>query len=237
MKPKNEALNPESKNSLWVINIMTGFFDGFIFSFFSCVIAFSFFKNQLTLLPYISLIVGFLGGCMYGLSRFFGEKAEILHHHPELSKKEIEKEYALLQHIGIENQLNDEMQEKMKEERELWLKEVLENNLGWEKENNLRALKSGLLTGFGFFIAAGIIAIYIKILLHSGHIQATLSLSQYIFICCVPLFILILFSIFKARYIQKSILSESIKVILYSITIFIIALLLYIFIEKMKQSG
>jgi VIT1/CCC1 family predicted Fe2+/Mn2+ transporter len=96
--------------------------------------------------------VALIGGFAYGAARFFGEREEIKHNHPQLAFHEAEKEAELMNAIGIDTELTSDMQAQMEQERKMWLNEVEDNEMGWEHYDESRALKSGVQTAFGFFI-------------------------------------------------------------------------------------
>ena len=104
----------------------------------------------------VGIIVALAGALVFGLARFFGEREEIKHNHPQMAADEAMKETALMNAIGIDKELTLEMQTQMEQERALWLKEVQDNDMGWELYDNKRAIRSGMQTGFGF-LAGGIL--------------------------------------------------------------------------------
>ena len=232
VKYQSKHMQQNTKSSLGLVNIITGLSDGFILVYMVGIIAFPIFYEQLIYIFWIALAVAIIGGIIYGLSRYFGEINEIKHHHPELSKTEIEKEYALLKHIGIEDQLNDEMQLKMQEERELWLKEVIENDLGWEKENKKRAMKSGIQTGIGFFLAGLISLICILVILVQFY---SLGLSGLVFwMILVPILFLFILGGLKAKFLGKSFWRGATISLIYGLVMIVIAILIALFIIKMQ---
>lgn len=140
------------KNNLSRINFTTGISDGLILPFAFCIIAFAHLGHTPWKLPGIGFLVAFAGAIVFGLARFWGEREEIKHNHPEMAVEEAKEETALMNAIGIAKELTLEMQAQMEEERAQWLKEVQENDMGWEHYDNTRALKSGLQTGLGFLV-------------------------------------------------------------------------------------
>jgi|GEM_PF-1042534 len=227
-------MNQNPQHPLGIINFITGIFDGFILSSMTCILAFPFFKDTPIFIPLTGFIVSILGALIYGFSRYFGEINEIEHHHPELSKAEIEKEYALLKHIGIEDQLNDEMQLKMEEERILWLNEVVEYNLGWETENKERAKKSGFQTGLGF-LSAGLISVICVFLMLPFSDFNEFPLKEALLFWIIPLLLLFIFGGIKARYLGKSFWKGSFRSTAYGIVMFGIAIFVALFIIKIKS--
>ena len=221
-----------SQSSLALVNIITGLSDGFILVYMVGIISFPIFYEQLIYIFWIGLAVAVLGGIIYGLARYFSEISEIKHHHPDLSSAEIDKEFALLKHIGIEDQLNAEMQLKMQEERELWLKEVIENDLGWETGNKKRALKSGFQTGIGFFLA-GLISLSFILLIPVQFYS--LGLSGLVFwMILVPILFLFILGGVKAKFLGKNIWKGATISLIYGLVMIGISILIALFIIKMQ---
>jgi VIT1/CCC1 family predicted Fe2+/Mn2+ transporter len=140
------------KNSLFPINFTTGISDGLTLPFVACMIAFPFLANNALPVISIGLSVTLIGTVAYGLARYFGEREEIKHNHPEIAMGEAEQEIALMNAIGIDQELTQEMQAQMEAERALWLSEVREYGMGWEEDDAARARDSGLHTAAGFFV-------------------------------------------------------------------------------------
>jgi VIT1/CCC1 family predicted Fe2+/Mn2+ transporter len=145
-----------AKNSLSLINFTAGISDGLILPFASCIIASAHFIHAPWKLFGIGFVIALAGALVFGLARFFGEREEIKHNHPQMAAAEAEKETELMNAIGIDKELTLDMQVQMEQERALWLKEVRENDMGWEQYDNKRAIRSGLQTGLGF-LAGGIL--------------------------------------------------------------------------------
>lgn len=145
-----------AKGNLSLVNFTTGISDGLILPFAFCIIAFAHLGHTPWKLSGTGILIAFAGAIVFGLARFWGEREEIKHNHPEMAVEEAREETALMNAIGIAKELTLEMQTQMEEEREQWLKEVQENDMGWERYDNTRALKSGLQTGVGF-LAGGIL--------------------------------------------------------------------------------
>jgi vacuolar iron transporter family protein len=139
-----------AKNNLSLINFTTGISDGLILPFVSCLIASLHFIEHPWKLFGVGAIVALAGAIVFGLARFWGEREEIKHNHPQLAIDDARKETELMSAIGIDKELTLEMQVQMEQERALWLKEVRENDLGWEQYDNKRAIGSGFQTGLGF---------------------------------------------------------------------------------------
>lgn len=135
--------------SLFPVNFITGVSDGLVLPFAACTIAYPHGMDTYGLIG-IGIAVTLIGGAAYGLARFFGEREEIRHHHPQIALKEAEKEAELMTAIGIDKELTSDMQARMEAERASWLKEVEENEMGWNKYDTGRAVKSGLHTASGF---------------------------------------------------------------------------------------
>jgi VIT1/CCC1 family predicted Fe2+/Mn2+ transporter len=145
-----------AKNNLSLINFATGISDGLILPFAFCIIASAHLNHTPWKLFGIGFLIAFAGAIVFGLARFLGEREEIKHNHPKMAAEEAREETALMNAIGIAKELTLEMQAQMEEERAQWLKEVQENDMGWEQYDNTRAIKSGLQTGLGF-LAGGIL--------------------------------------------------------------------------------
>lgn len=145
-----------AENNLSFINFTTGISDGLILPFAFCIIA----SAHLTSTPWklfgMGILIALTGALVFGLARFFGEREEIKHNHPEMAAEEAKEEAALMNAIGIDKELTREMQVQMEQERAQWLKEVEENDMGWEQYDRNRAMKSGLQTGLGF-LAGGVL--------------------------------------------------------------------------------
>lgn len=140
-----------NRNSLFIVNFITGISDGLILPFAACIIAYPHFAHNPVRLTAIGIAVALIGGLAYGLARFLGEREEIRHNHPQIASDDAAKEIALMTAIGIDVELTQELQTQMEQERKMWLKEVEENEMGWERYDEQRALKSGLHTASGFF--------------------------------------------------------------------------------------
>lgn len=148
-----------SKQNLFVVNFITGLSDGLLLPFAACIIACPFFIQNLWLAVLAGIAVALIGAVAFGMARFLGEKEEIHHHHPELAHAEAEEEIALMDAIGIDPQLTQDMKAKMEAERALWLKEVQEHELGWESYDPSRARKSGLQTAGGFLLGGILVSV------------------------------------------------------------------------------
>jgi VIT1/CCC1 family predicted Fe2+/Mn2+ transporter len=148
-----------AKNNLSLINFTTGVSDGLILPFAFCLITSPHFLHTPWKLFGVGIIVAFAGALVFGLARFFGEREEIKHNHPLMAADEAKKEVALMNTIGIDKELSLEMELQMEQERALWLKEVQENDMGWERYDNKRAIKSGLQTGLGFLSGGALVCL------------------------------------------------------------------------------
>jgi VIT1/CCC1 family predicted Fe2+/Mn2+ transporter len=196
----------KKKSSLPTINFFTGASDGILLPFWLCIVLFAVFQDRISVILFIGLLLSFIGAVIFGLARALGEKNEIRHHHPQLSILEGEKEQGLLQHIGIETSLRMDMKVKMEEEKALWLKEIKENNLGWEKESPERAAIAGFQTAVGFLAGACLMLLPVYVLIKSGVL--ILSPHPAVFSIIVlflwPLICLFIFSGYKSNYIGLS---------------------------------
>jgi len=194
------------KSSLSMINFLTGVSDGILLPFWLCVVIFTVFPNKISVILFIGLVISFIGAIIFGLARSLGENDEIRHHHPLLSRIEREKEQNLLQHIGIEESLRLDMKAKIDAEKSLWLKEIKENNLGWEKENPDRAALAGLQTGMGFFVGACLILIpvYILVVAVLLILDPQPAVFSVVLLFLWPLLCLFIFNSYKSKYIGLS---------------------------------
>lgn len=140
-----------SKTNLFVINFITGMSDGLILPFVACIIAYPVWPQYLF---GVNLAVSLTGGLAFGLARYWGEQAEIRHNHPQhRTKEDADKEKAFLQDLGLTEALTEEMKVLVEQDKSLWLKEIKENNLGWETYDKNRAVRSGWHTAAGFVLA------------------------------------------------------------------------------------
>lgn len=231
---KKEQKLQNNKTSITAVNIIAGIFDGFILTYMVCIIILPFLFIQPTSILWTGFAFALLVGIIYGLSRYFSEIAEIKHHHPALSQIEIEKEFALLKNIGIEDQLNIEMQTKMQEERELWLKEVIDNGLGWETTDKKRALKSGLQTGISFFVSGVISLIFVTIISYNYYGSGMFNLKNAFIVLTFPSLFLFLLGGLKARFLENNLWNGAFRSLIYGIVMIIIAICIAYFILKMK---
>lgn len=183
--------SPHGKDSLFPINFTTGIFDGLTLPFLACMVASPYMASTPASLIPVGLCVSLIGAIAYGLARYFGEREEIKHNHPEMATGEAEQEIALMNAIGIDKKLTLDMQAKMEEERALWLSEVKEYGMGWEQYDAARARESGLHTAAGFF--AGGLAVT------TGFYFVTPDWSSLVFPCYVY-FGLYLFSAWLKGY-------------------------------------
>ncbi len=143
---------PDSRStpSLFPIDFITGISDGLILPLAACIIALPF-ADERPLAPVAAgLTFALIGACAFAWALYAGEREEIGHKHPELGRAEAEKELALLQKIGIDEGLTAGMKAEMARERELWLREVQEHQLGWEQADSTRAWRGALHTALGF---------------------------------------------------------------------------------------
>lgn len=148
-----------AKGNLSLVNFTTGISDGLILPFACSIIAFAHLGHTPWKLFGLGFLVASAGALVFGLARFWGEREEIKHNHPEMAAEETREEIALMNAIGIAEELTLEMQVQMGKEREQWLKEIKENGMGWEQFDNNRARKSGLQTGLGFLTGGILVCI------------------------------------------------------------------------------
>lgn len=140
--------------SLFLVNFLTGISDGLVLPLAACIIALPFFMGQPAMLGGTGMVIGLFGALIFAWARYSGEQEEIHHKHPEHGLEEAQREINLLRHIGIDDALTEAMKTEMEQERALWLKEVQDNELGWEQQDKSRARRAALHTGLGFFAGA-----------------------------------------------------------------------------------
>ena len=158
------------QRSLFIINFITGISDGLILPWAACFIAFAAFKDEERWkVTAIGIAVSIIGALAFGLARFYGEKEEIHHRHPQLAATEAEKEAAMMRAIDIDPELSRSMLAQMEEEKELWLREIRENHMDWENYDPKRAGKSGLQTAVGFLAAGLLVCIAFSLLVIRMH--------------------------------------------------------------------
>lgn len=182
--------NEFTRSHLFLVNFLTGISDGLVLPFIACIIAYPFFREP-GLLFFTGFIVAFTGAVVFGLARYFGEREEIHHHHPQLAHEDAEREEALMRHIGIADELTEDMKNQMAAERSLWLQEVQENEMGWERQDKKRALTGAVHTGAGFLLGGILACAPVYILL----IQEAL----YYLPVMIMLLLLLAFDVLKAR--------------------------------------
>ena len=142
------------QKSLFLVNFLTGISDGLVLPLAACIIALPFFLGSPVMLTGTGLAVGLFGALVFAWARYSGEQEEIHHKHPEHGLEEAQREIDLLRHIGIDDVLTETMKTEMARERVLWLKEVQDNELGWEQQDKQRARYAALHTGLGFLAGA-----------------------------------------------------------------------------------
>jgi VIT1/CCC1 family predicted Fe2+/Mn2+ transporter len=147
------------QKSLFLVNFLTGISDGLVLPLAACIIAIPFFSGQPAMLSGTGLVTGLFGALVFAWARYSGEREEIHHKHPELGLEEAQREINLLRNIGIDDALTEAMKAEMEQERALWLKEVQDNELGWEQLDEKRARHAALHTGLGFFAGAVLVAV------------------------------------------------------------------------------
>lgn len=144
--------------SLFPVDFITGLSDGLILPLAACMIALPFAQERVLAPVVAGLAVGLAGACAFGWARYAGEREEIDHKHPQLGLEEAERELSLLKAIGIDDGLTESMKAEMARERELWLREVQEHELGWEQADDARARRGALHTATGFLTGAVLVS-------------------------------------------------------------------------------
>lgn len=137
-------------SNLFPVNFLTGMSDGLFLPFAAGIVASAMSGGRSALSLAVPALFSLGGALVYGLARYFGEREEILHHHPGLPGNELDKEQAMMQAVGIDPGLADDIRPQLEAERSLWLKEVQEHGMGWERPDKRRALRGGLHTALGF---------------------------------------------------------------------------------------
>lgn len=140
-----------TRTNLFVLNCLTGISDGLVLPFIGCIIVYPF-SREPGILFFTGAVIAFIGAVVFGLARYFGELEEIDHNHPQLALKDAEREEALMRHIGIADELTEDMKTRMAAERSLWLAEVQEHEMGWDKPDKKRAFAGAVHTGTGFLM-------------------------------------------------------------------------------------
>lgn len=140
-------------SDLVIVNYFTGIGDGLILPFITGTMVFLLTANDMLSLLILA-IAALLGAAAFGLARYFGEIAEIEHHHPVLSASEARKEQEMMNYVGIDNSLVTAINEDMSREKRDWLKEIEDNELNWDRISKTRARKGGWQTGLGYLSGA-----------------------------------------------------------------------------------
>lgn len=147
-----------NQSDLAIVNYFTGIGDGLILPFIAGTMVFLLTSNRMISLLLL-VITALLGAMAFGMARYFGEIAEIEHHHPLLSEAEARKEQEMMNYVGIDNRLVAAINEDMAREKNDWLKEIEDNELNWAQISKARARKGGWQTGFGYFSGAVLAAV------------------------------------------------------------------------------
>jgi VIT1/CCC1 family predicted Fe2+/Mn2+ transporter len=211
-----------AKNNLLLINFTTGISDGLILPFAFCVIASAHLDQTPWKLFGAGILVAFAGAIVFCLARFWGEREEIKHNHPEMAAEEAREETKLMNAIGIAKELTQEMQAQMEKERAQWLKEVQENDMGWEQYDNTRAIKSGLQTGLGF-LTGGILVCIPFAFIQEGIMRLVIA-------CIFYLVLLFIFGWVKGRLVDINPLRSAVYKTSKGLVVLILALTVLYFV-------
>jgi len=185
-----------SKSSLSAVNYIIGISDGLLLPVIPCGLMLLLLLPNAFSLSFILINIAILVGSLtYGLARFIGEKEEIKHHHPDIARQELLQDESRLKQIGIDESLVNEMMQQAGEEQALWLKEVKENEMGWDRLDTARAGKSGLQTGLGFLMG-----VYLMIL---PFFLLFLDANLIFMVILIELILLFLFGWLKGKYIYN----------------------------------
>ncbi|HET8573481.1 MAG TPA: VIT1/CCC1 transporter family protein [Edaphocola sp.] len=218
-----------NQSDLAIVNYFTGIGDGLVLPFIAGTMVFLLTTNgMLSLL--ILAVTAILGAVAFGLGRYFGEIAEIEHHHPVLSAADARKEQEMMDYVGIDHSLVRSINEDMAREKNDWLKEIKDNELNWELLSKVRARKGGWQTGLGFFSGAALaaVAFFTAIRFYPG-----LSLR---FFFCGGLFVLVLSGIaggWKANFKGRPFLKGALYSLVYSaVSLVMPAVIVYFFVTR-----
>lgn len=193
-----------ARKSLSIINFITGSSDGLKLPLAACIILIALFPGQpLHLVLGAGILVALAGAVVFGLARFLGEREEISHRHPDLAAAEEAKEEAMMAAIDIDPGLTKSMMAGMAQEKQLWLKEIRENNMGWEDYDPGRAGRSGLHTALGFFCGGCIHCCLFLYLYGVAQLPVMAGISSAI--------VFFAFGAVKARILQRNVLREGIR--------------------------
>lgn len=157
-------------SSLSLINYITGISDGLVLPIIPCLLILGYYEGSISQAVVLFSVIACFGGLVYGLARYFGEKNEIEHNHPDIANGEVEKDKVLLKKIGIEEDLITDMMQQVDREQKQWLNEIKENQMTWDSLDLSRAKISGVQTGIGFCAGSCLIATPI-FLFFAGHIN------------------------------------------------------------------
>lgn len=209
--------------SLFWVNFFTGITDGLVLPVVACILAFPFFPVRTAAIACVGIVVSILGSVAFGLARYFGELSEILHHHPRLSHDESMKEQALMRHIGIDADLSGTMGSQMDNEKQQWLEEVRENNLGWERLDKARAGYSALQTGIGFLCAGTLSQLPVSMFLKAHVVYTIPGLPELLPYFIFPLVALFMVGGWKAVYTGRKFTAGAIFTLAYGLLVFALA--------------
>jgi len=218
-----------NSSDLVIVNYFTGIGDGLILPFISGTMVFLLTSNGILSLVILA-ITALLGAVAFGLARYFGEIAEIEHHHPVLSESDARKEQEMMDYVGIDKSLVASINEDMAREKEDWLKEMKENELNWAQISKIRARKGGWQTGLGYFLGAilAAVAFFMAIRMYP-------ELSLCFFFCggSVVLVLTTLAGGWKAQFKGRSFFKGALYSLVYSgISLVMPALIVYFFVTQ-----
>jgi len=218
-----------NSSDLVIVNYFTGIGDGLILPFITGTMVFLLTSNGMLSLVILA-ITALLGSVAFGLARYFGEIAEIEHHHPVLSAPEARKEQEMMNYVGIDNSLVTAINEDMNREKKDWLKEIEDNELNWEQISKTRARKGGWQTGLGYLSGAVLAATAFFV---SVRIYPELSLR---FFFCGGLMVLVLNALaggWKATFKGRSFVRGALYCLVYGgISLAMPALIVYFFVTQ-----
>lgn len=167
MVSMSKLKNKSEGKTLCKIDFLTGCSDGLVMPFaVYCFVL----LTMPALYSYVLLItISFTltMAIIMGIARYWGEKAEIEHNHPNVGKETIKTESDKMLQMGIDSSTTNQMQNMMATEQVQWLQEIVDNKMGWEQYQKVRATASAYWLGIGYFVG-GLLSI-LPFLFYNAH--------------------------------------------------------------------